>query len=213
MQLYCLDHSFLQRCPSCNDKMFRMYVYAETAQEAATSEDALCVNCVQVATEQIPHIVHILHGWYGFDLDGCLAKDVGANIMTIGEPIPAMVERLKWHLSQGHNCKIFTARVAMTGAYSSVSMRFDDASFVMEQIYMIHNWCVEHIGHILPVTAVKDFACIGIYDDRARQVVPNTGIVLEDSLEQQVPERAKHLPYVIHGVRKLPYDEDDNRVG
>lgn len=40
---------------------------------------------------------------------------------------------------------------------------------------MIESWCVEHIGHKLPITNVKDYGMIELWDDRAVQVIPNTG--------------------------------------
>jgi len=207
MQLYCLDHSFPQACPSCGDRMFRMYVFAETVQKAATAEDAVCVDCVVVTKETIPQIIHILHGWYGFDIDKTLAHaDDPTDIMQIGEPIPEMVERLKQMLREGKNVKIFTARVAMTSAYSSVSQRFDDPSFVQEQIKLIHDWCAKHIGCILPVTAVKDFACIEIFDDRAKQVVPNTGELVEDRWAKDIGSFGSFIADAIQNGQALGND-------
>lgn len=39
----------------------------------------------------------------------------------------------------------------------------------------IERWCLEHIGIVLPVTNVKDYGMIELWDDRAVQVIPNTG--------------------------------------
>lgn len=41
--------------------------------------------------------------------------------------------------------------------------------------YAIEKWCQMHIGGILPVTNVKDYAMVELWDDRAVQVIPNTG--------------------------------------
>ena len=42
----------------------------------------------------------------------------------------------------------------------------------------IADWCLEHIGQALPVTCIKDFEMIELWDDRAVAVETNTGKVL-----------------------------------
>jgi hypothetical protein len=42
-------------------------------------------------------------------------------------------------------------------------------------VQAIDAWCLQHIGQILPVTNVKDFAMAELWDDRAVQVRINTG--------------------------------------
>jgi hypothetical protein len=39
----------------------------------------------------------------------------------------------------------------------------------------IEEWCYFRIGHVLPITNIKDYAMIELWDDRAVQVVANTG--------------------------------------
>lgn len=52
-------------------------------------------------------------GWYGFDLDGTLAKyDGWKGIDHIGEPVEMMVARIKKMHDEGKVVKILTARVA-----------------------------------------------------------------------------------------------------
>jgi hypothetical protein len=102
-------------------------------------------------------------GWRGIDLDGTLAKYTEYTGPTvIGEPIPLMVERVKKWLSLGEDVRIFTARVADQTTRSAVTVA-------------IQNWCILHIGQILPITNKKDHQCIEIWDDRAVQVILNTG--------------------------------------
>lgn len=104
-------------------------------------------------------------GWYGFDLDGTLATyDVWRGIEHVGAPIAPMVNLLKKMLDDGEDCRIFTARVYNDGTR--------DVSKVVEAISA---WCLEHVGRVLPVTNVKDFDMIALYDDRCVQVVPNAG--------------------------------------
>lgn len=105
-------------------------------------------------------------GWIGVDLDGTLARYVSGDfkgVDTIGEPIPAMVERVKQWLADGRDVRIFTARVANHGEAA---------------IAPIRRWCREHLGRELPVTNVKDHQMWELYDDRAVQVEANTGRLL-----------------------------------
>ena len=113
-------------------------------------------------------------GWVGVDLDGTLAK-YGIWNGGIGDPIPLMVERVKKWLAEGVEVRIFTARVGSGGGYSTESGRSDDDGFAAEQRALIEAWCEKHIGCKLPVTATKDFRMIELWDDRAVQVVVNTG--------------------------------------
>jgi hypothetical protein len=102
-------------------------------------------------------------GWIGVDLDGTLAEYHGwVAADHIGPPIPAMVERVKAWLAEGRQVRIFTARVS------------DPA----ETIEPIKAWCREHLGRELPVTNVKDYGMVELWDDRAVTVEPNTGRVI-----------------------------------
>lgn len=100
-------------------------------------------------------------GWIGVDLDSTLAyHDEWQGIEHIGDPIPAMLNRvIKW-IDQGKDVRIFTARA-------------DNA----EAIPYIDAWCKKHLGKVLPVTNVKDMSMIELWDDRAIKVEKNTGQV------------------------------------
>ena len=102
-------------------------------------------------------------GWIGVDLDGCLARyDEWIDETHIGEPIPIMVRRVKIMLKRGMDVRIFTARASIPRAKQ-----------------YIEKWCQEHIGEILPITNVKDFEMIVLFDDRCIQVEPNTGKLIQ----------------------------------
>lgn len=104
--------------------------------------------------------------WYGFDLDGTLAYwDGWKGIQHIGEPIPRMVQRLKDHIAKGDDCRILTARAANP----------DAIPFVQEFLVKIN-------VPPLPITNEKDTMMECLYDDRVKQVQPNTGILIEDLL-------------------------------
>lgn len=109
-------------------------------------------------------------GWIGVDLDGTLAVyDGWKGLHVIGEPIPLMVERVKQWLFEGREVKIMTARVSQ----SVYRPRPED---VYRTIIAIQDWCELHIGARLEVTCIKDFAMVELWDDRAVQVVANTGL-------------------------------------
>lgn len=114
--------------------------------------------------------------WIGVDFDGTLAHYENWGDGSLGEPIVPMVERVKAWLAAGKTVKIFTARVGCTGKRSEVSL--DDAVFAGEQRDKIMAWCLEHIGQPLEVTATKDFQMSELYDDRAVQVIMNTGMLV-----------------------------------
>lgn len=75
--------------------------------------------------------------------------------------VPKMVARVRAWLEAGVNVRIFTARAAEPSSPESLDF--------------VRRWCAEHIGAELPVTATKDYKMIHMWDDRAVQVVPNTG--------------------------------------
>lgn len=105
-------------------------------------------------------------GWYGVDFDGTLCSDLNyAGPLSVGEPIPKMVERVKAWLAKGHEVRIFTARVSKTKGDRDVE----------EVRKVIEDWCEKHIGQRLQVTNEKDFSLIELWDDRAVGVIPNTG--------------------------------------
>lgn len=98
-------------------------------------------------------------GWIGVDLDGTLAIYEGwTGPRSIGEPVPKMLARVKAWLASDFEVRIVTARAK------------DQAS-----IESIQTWCKRHIGQVLQVTREKDFAMIELWDDRAVQVITNTG--------------------------------------
>ena len=114
-------------------------------------------------------------GWYGFDLDCTLAfYDHWRGETHIGEPIVRMVEKVKELIAEGHEVKIFTARVAEAEKNKDDSIH--DVAIVIKTI---EEWCEKHIGQKLPVTNKKDFGMIALYDDRAVQVLPNQGLEVE----------------------------------
>jgi hypothetical protein len=69
---------------------------------------------------------------------------------------------VKSKLNEGHKVVIFTARAN------------NPAEGVIEAI---EQWCEENIGTKLPVSCIKSHEIDVFYDDRARQVLTNRGII------------------------------------
>lgn len=111
-------------------------------------------------------------GWIGVDLDGTLAVYTHwEGIDKIGAPVAAMVERVKGWLSEGKDVRIFTARVCDLRGSDEVVLASD----------AIRRWCQEHIGTELPITCVKDWSMVELWDDRCVQVIQNTGARVDGS--------------------------------
>jgi hypothetical protein len=104
--------------------------------------------------------------WIGVDLDGTLAKidySKPYDYRIIGPVIPRMASKIiKWR-AEGKLVKILTARAEQP-----------------EAIPFIHQWLYENFGFYLEVVQGKDYHMIELWDDRAVQVIPNTGIAVQD---------------------------------
>lgn len=98
--------------------------------------------------------------WIGVDLDGTLARyDGWRGFDFVGKPVPVMLSRVKHWIKNGYTVKIFTARAA-----------FPEAG-----IPPVKKWLEENGLPDLEVTNQKDFSMIELWDDRAVQVVANSG--------------------------------------
>lgn len=143
-------------------------------------------------------------GWIGVDLDGTLATyDGWVSADHVGEPVPAMVERVQQWLAEGREVRIFTARIwpwgyvaagDEPGIYGMLDAeewpgeeRMPDARYAVvtsdavRSCRAIHAWCRKHLGRTLAITCVKDRRMVELYDDRAFHVVKNTGQVVRAS--------------------------------
>jgi hypothetical protein len=106
-------------------------------------------------------------GWIGIDLDGTLARsDTSPNPLKIGDAVPKMLNRVNQLIQDGHRIKIFTARASDP-----------------EQIPIIKKWLKENELPEFEITNIKDYGMIRLYDDRAVQVIPNTGEIVESAEE------------------------------
>lgn len=83
--------------------------------------------------------------------------------MALGEPIPAMVERIQRWLKAGEDVRLFTARASREGFKGSDEER------------LIQAWCERAFGVVLPIQNWKCFDCKAIWDNIAVTVEHNTG--------------------------------------
>ena len=101
-------------------------------------------------------------GWYGIDLDETLAFYTGTSGNTkIGPAILEIMVIAKRWLSEGKDVRLFTARCGFPGAVAEIEA-----------------WLLEHDLQDMKICNVKDHGLILLLDDRAREVVGNTGIII-----------------------------------
>jgi hypothetical protein len=104
--------------------------------------------------------------WIGIDLDGTLARADNNLDKRIGDPVPKMVMRLNHLIQEGFRIKIFTARASEPA-----------------EIILVKKWLTENGLPDLEVTNIKDYGMLLLYDDRAIQVITNTGEIVENDKE------------------------------
>ncbi len=86
----------------------------------------------------------------------CLPRS--RNGKALGDPVPAMVRRVKKWCLDGYDVRVFTVRAA-------------DAS----QCALIGAWLKQHDLPALPITNVKAAGLLELWDDRAIRVRRNRG--------------------------------------
>lgn len=134
-------------------------------------------------------------GWYGFDLDGTLARyDGWKGIDHIGEPVKPMVDLIKRMHDEGKVVKIMTARVAPKEKPETKPNPYREGNWCIESpdfqtwalkgewtpLEFIQEWCYRILGFVPEIVYQKDHLMLELYDDRVKQVVPNEGWLVED---------------------------------
>lgn len=90
------------------------------------------------------------------DLDGTLAsQDETGGPTDIGAPVQGILAAVNEALAAGDEVSIFTARVD------------PDDPDAGEARAAIESWCQEHLGCVLPVTAIKSRRFTEFWDDKA----------------------------------------------
>jgi hypothetical protein len=142
-----------------------------TEQQASTAQLLKIVHDQEYFTgHAAPPALDLDHAmddreWIGVDLDGTLAHyDSWQGHEHIGIPIPLMMDRVRQWLAEGRRLKIFTARVSTA-----------DRMERQQCVAAIGNWLESHGLPRLEITCVKDYGMLELWDDRAVQVIKNTG--------------------------------------
>jgi hypothetical protein len=104
--------------------------------------------------------------YIGIDLDGTLAQIIRtpSSLTDIGLPVPLMLQRVQHWIKEGKEVRIITARV-----------NAEDNPNVEKNRVAIDKWLKKYVGQSLPITSKKSHNMIELWDDRAIQVIPNTG--------------------------------------
>ncbi len=107
--------------------------------------------------------------WIGVDLDGTWAMHgTWRGELHIGEPIARMTERVKAWLAAGVQVRVMTARAQRSYEHGGEPNP--------DVINAIQDWTEKVVGKRLRVTNEKDYGMIQLWDDRAVQVIVNTGM-------------------------------------
>lgn len=116
-------------------------------------------------------------GWIGVDLDGTLAQyDHYRGSDHIGAPVVPMLKKVLWHLEQGHELKIFTARVSPAAITANAKTDEEAEDQLRKVVTAIVDWCIQFIGRPIAITHSKDYRMMYCYDDRCVQMVTNQGV-------------------------------------
>ena len=148
------------------------------------------------------HVMTSDKPWIGVDLDATLAHyDEWRGIDHIGPPIEPMRQRVLQWLAEGKEVRILTARVGPQRA--AITHTIKDITHHIEQ------WCLQHLGQVLPVTCQKDYNMTEFYDDRCIQVIPNTGRTLEEDIQSTQFWRGRQHLHCGHLSQYLYKQGDD----
>jgi hypothetical protein len=108
---------------------------------------------------------------YAVDWDGTLVEYNGwAGPGVYGAPVPAMLERVRKWLKEGHEVLIFTSRVSVEHSPESVMIECKAIDEALRRMGL----------PLLQITANKYIRISEFWDDRAVGVERNTGRTNED---------------------------------
>jgi len=80
-------------------------------------------------------------GWIGIDLDATLAHYEGwKGVDHIGDPVPAMLERVKRWIEEGQRVKIMTARIYCGESGEPAGDRYRDAQIARRKMVPEAHW-------------------------------------------------------------------------
>lgn len=136
--------------------------------------------------------------WLGIDFDGTLSKyDGWVSCSHVGDPVSQMVDRIKFFQKKFPDIevRIFTARwypmayvlrdkITQEDILQCEPNSDEHRSFL--SAFAIQVFCLDHFGFVVPITCMKDFGMIELWDDRCVQVYPNEGIFVGKSRNFQI---------------------------
>lgn len=138
-------------------------------------------------------------GWYGFDLDGTLAKyDGWKGIDHIGEPVELMVARIKKMHDEGKVVKILTARVAPRSNPETATTRYPLYAAIGGDV-------PEYVARII----------VGIDPDKQRSIestYARAKWTAKDFITDWCLEHLGFLPEITHEKDHLMLELYDDRV-
>jgi len=112
------------------------------------------------------------NSYIGIDLDGTVAEYKSwLGLDHIGGPIVDIIEKVKVLVATGVTVKIFTARVSQATESDNQHAR-----------EVIWTWLEKNGLPKLEITNEKDYSMCQCWDDRARQVIPNSGVFVDELL-------------------------------
>lgn len=119
---------------------------------------------------------------HAVDFDGTISFFEGwKGAEVLGEPVPEMVAKVKAWRKAGEEVFIFTARV------NPGDDTYEEGLSATLSYIRIAQWCKQHLGEILPITHEKSKRWTYIHDDRADQILKNTGVSVTELMGAMKP--------------------------
>lgn len=141
-------------------------------------------------------------GWIGVDFDGTMFTfegDTWVRWNVFGEPIKPMIDRVLLWCAAGVPVRIVTARIGLPINVRNdlddlyMSLRRTNRCVVSGELYsdaMMQEAIQDHMTlyglPVLPVQCYKGGKMIEFWDDRAIQMIPNTGRTLAEEHEAEL---------------------------
>ena len=127
-----------------------------------------------------------------------------------------MVSLIKVLHAEGKTVKILTARVAPRPNAETKPNPYLENHWCIENpdgmpwakkgpwtaLEFIQDWCYRFLGFVPEIVYQKDSLMLDLYDDRCHQVIPNTGVAVEETAK----EWKKQAHYLLNIVEEMNAD-------
>lgn len=115
---------------------------------------------------------------WAIDFDGSLAHyDHFRGVDHLGDAVPEAVHKVQEARKRGEQVWIHTARI------SPSDDSFEQGIDATQGFVLLAQWCLQNIGELLPITNIKNRRWKFMMDDRGRELIPNTGVMLRELVE------------------------------